>query len=245
MKRGTRARRGAPMDAQRIGMAVAHPGIDGRVWSAVARVDDGDDAVRWDADLGLVADVTIVGGPLDGEGPIPARVGRGFLADGALLAHPLPRGSFVVVELGHDPNDVATIVARLFAAGATPPESVNGETIDAALLARAHVLRSSHDAELELDGNVRAKMTELRAIAERIFLVDENATQPFVRGTDWQQAINGFMTDLLEASGSLLPSGPPATPVTAAQVSAYLGQLGTAIATFLGRTYLSTQLNAE
>ena len=240
-------RRGRAIDVHRIGAAAAAPGNDPRVWVSGARVLEDDDAIRWDPQLGMIADVELVGGPLDGTGPIPARVRGAFVGDGAILSHPLAAGSFVVVSFpGGDPNELATIDGLLFADGASPPTEVNGETIDRELLERAHVLVTPHDVEIQA-GNARLQVGELVAVAESIALADEGATQPFVRGADFRDALGSFLEARSTAGLALVPPGPPATPVTAAQASAFATAVQTAVEVLqaAANAYLSQRIAGE
>lgn len=236
------------MDVGRIGAAVGQPGIDGRVWTCAARVSTDDDAIRFDPELGRLVDVEIVGGPLDGEGPIVARVAEGFAEDGGILSHPIAAGDFVALELGHDPNDLPVIVGHVFADGTKPPTTVNEDEVDADLLAAAHVLRSSKRAEVELGGRLRVRTPELVAIADAVKLADENAAQPFVRGTSYADALDAFLDAIQQATLALVPTGaPPATPITVAQTSAYLTAVTAAVQVFKAARpgYLSTRIAGE
>lgn len=241
-------RRGRAIDAHRIGAAASAPGIDPRVWVSAARVLTDDDPIRWDPGLGTIVDVELVGGPLDGTGPIPARVPLAFLTDGAILSHPITAGSFLAVSFaGGDPNELPIVEGLLFADGAAPPTHVNGRDIDAALIAGAHVFVTPHDLEAETTGNARIKAVDLRLLGSTVKLVEDEATQPFVRGTDWQTAIESFADSVATAAAALVPPGPPTTPMTAANASAFLAQVQAAVVVLksAAASYLSTRLAAE
>lgn len=234
------------MDVDRIGEATARP-ESRRVWTCAARVSTEADGIRFDDELGRLVDVEIVGGPLDGEGPIVARVAEGFAEDGGILSHPIAAGDFVAVELGHDPNDLPVIVGHVFADGTKPPSTVNDDTVDAALLAAAHVLRSSRRLEVELDGRARLRFPELVAMADTIKLAEENAAQPFVRGTSYADALDTFLDAFTEAAKALVPPGPPTTPMTAANATAFLTAITIAAEVFKAARsdYLSTRIAGE
>ena len=82
--------RGRSIDYSRIAAGVAGPGVDTRTWITLARVDADPDATVWDDDLGWLVDVTMVGGPLDGDGPVLCRVASGGQGVG-VGAHAPPR----------------------------------------------------------------------------------------------------------------------------------------------------------
>lgn len=125
MPTGARARRS--IDVGRIGLAVSQPGIDPRTWTTVGRVDDDPQAVRWVLGIGWIADVSFVGGPLDGETEVPCRVAGSI--SGSLTGDyaPLPPGCSVVVVLpSGNPEESPIIVGKLSnRGGCEAPVTVN------------------------------------------------------------------------------------------------------------------------
>lgn len=236
-----------PFDTNRLREAARGPGADTRVWLELARVEEDENAIRLDPELGLLVDVTILGGPLDQEGPIPCRVASAFVEPDGILSHPLDRSAVYVVSIpSGDLNEQPTLVGRLYAAETRPPSSVNGEAL-AELVDVAHVLRSSARGEVELDGDLRVRAANVRALGQTVELAEEGASRSFVRGEDLRDAIDAFAMDVLSAAASLVPPGPPATPVTGAEVATFLVDLGVAVATLQAAAggYLSTRIRGE
>lgn len=236
-----------PFDTNRLREATRGPGADTRVWFALGRIEDGDEAIRLDEGLGMLVDVTILGGPLDDEGPVPCRLAQDFVEADGILSHPLDRSAVYVVSIpSGDLNEQPTIVGRLYAAETRPPMTVNGEEVTAGLLASAHVLRSSARAEVELDGDLRVRAANIRALGATVELGEEGAAASYVRGEDLRDAIEAFAEDVLAAAAKLDPGTPPA-PVTQVQVAAFTLDLGLALATLKAAApgYLSTRIRGE
>lgn len=226
-------------DRGRLGQLASQPGIDTRSWVVLARVDDDDDAIRWsgadgdDGPLGWIVDVTIQGGPLDQEGPIPCRLGSTYARDGELRSDPPSAGCLVVVVLpGGSLNGEPTIIGEMPSDGCAPPSSVNGTDIDEAYALGTLFLVTSKNVDEEIGGDRRVKTGEgktHRILGETIELADENATQAFVKGDAQKTAIDTFAQSVQTAFQQLLPAGPPVTPVTQAQVTTALGTITTAV----------------
>lgn len=241
-------RRGRPIDVNRIGEATSRPGNDPRVWLAAARVLEDDEPVRWDSSLGLVVDVVIVGGPLDGEGPIPARVPVSFLADSAFVSHPIAPGSFVVLSIvGGDLNDLPSIVGMLFADGAAPPATVNGREVGAELVASAHLMKTPHALEIETSSSARLGAESITLESDSVKLSSSSAGQAFVRGGSFADALATFLDALQQGATALVPPGPTTTPVTQANATAFVTAITAAVQALKNaRTgYLSTRIAGE
>jgi hypothetical protein len=224
-----RQRVGRQIDRGRLGQLASQPGIDPRSWIVLARVDDDDDAIRWaaadseDGPLGWIVDVTVQGGDLDQEGPIPCRLGAAYARDGELLSHPPGRGCLVLVAMPcGNLNGEPTIIGELPSDGCAPPSSVNGTELDEAYALATHLLVTKLDVDQEIGGDRRVKTGEgktHRLLGEALELADEGATQPFVLGNAQKSALDTFAQAVQTAFTNLNPGAPPTTPVTAAQVT--------------------------
>jgi len=163
-------------DLSRMREAIEGPGIDTRVWTSRARVDDDPDAIRWDENLGWLVDVTFVSGPLDGEGSIVCRVASPYQGDGVGIARPPLRGGLVQVEIpAGNINVEPTITGYLHDNQAKPPTKVNGTDITEAMALETHItVAPGHD----LDEQWR----NIRMTADLIQLAVANPEQSFIRG---------------------------------------------------------------
>lgn len=164
----------------------------------MARVDDDDDAVRWDEELGWLADVTVVGGELDGEGPIPCQVGWAYGKNGAMLSSPIERGAQVVVLVTEgDANALTVIVGVVPVADQMPPTEVNGESIDEALLKATHVFVTPHNVEQQVGSLWRvSSIDDAKLLSQNVKLAEDDASQSYVRGEDQRDALGQFLTSL-------------------------------------------------
>ena len=239
------------------------PGADTRTWLFYARVDDDDDAVRWNDEVGWLVDVTVAGGQLDGEGPVACRVGWPYSASGAANSSPVQRGVLVACLLPEaDLNGTPVIVGLIPTSGEPVPSSVNGQNIDADFAKATHFLVTEHDVQQEVGERWRTSATQRATLeAPEVRLADEDAGQSYVRGEDYADAADAlaeasddFGQQVLTAFTNLVPPGPPATPVTGAQASAAVvtvtaayAQLATAVAQFKAArsAYLSTRIKGE
>jgi hypothetical protein len=220
------------MDFGRLRTASAGPGADTRTWVVLARVDDDDDAIRWDSSLGWLVDVTVQGGPLDQEGPIVCRCPSDFVEDsGAKLDPPIRDCIAVVVLPEGDANVDPSILGFVQGPGCSPPNSVNGDDIDEAKALGAHVLVTSKEVDWEVAGNIRLRTTgdAARFLGPLVELADEGATEPYVLGNANKDAVDAFAQSVQSAFTDLVPPGPPATPVTAAQATAAVATITVAI----------------
>jgi hypothetical protein len=205
-------------DFGRMAEGVGRPGIDPRSWISLARVDDDPDAIVWRRDLGWVVDVTLVGGSLDGEGPIPCRVATPAAGQGITDQDP-PRfdGLVVVAIAGGDVNIMAVIIGQLHDVTRQPPRTVNDVEITEDL---AKVTRIQAYPGEDLEAEYRAvRMTS----SEEMILGSPTADQHFVRGEDYADAEASFL-DALSAfcDEAVTPVGPfggvGAVPFAAATV---------------------------
>lgn len=155
MSTGTRARR--PADVLRIGEAVSHPGIDPRTWVCTGRVEDDADAVRWDRRLGWIADVTITGGPLDGEQEVPCRIAGVSRDKGTGVFLPIKPGSEVQVAVNSgNPEEGPVIVGTLSNRGGNEvPTAVDGKPIDGSAKNSSEGTISPFDTEIVVSDSNR------------------------------------------------------------------------------------------
>lgn len=224
--RPPRKRARTSVDFRRVGLGLKMPGIDPRAWLALARVDDDDDAVVWDAELGWLVDVTFVGGSLDGDGPNLCRQRRG------LYEPPHRNGLVLVAVVGGDANMECVILAELDVEDRPAPTTVNGDTIDEAFATRTHIgAFPNEDLDLEFE-NVR--------VTGQMKLGAPDADQPYIRGNDYADA----EADFLDALDQFLTSAPPPGPfgsVNSATFIAAATQLKLALQQFklAKSTYLS------
>lgn len=247
MARPRRRRMLPSIDPHRVVQALRGPGVDTRTWIATARIDDDDDASRWDAEHGWLVDVTFVGGPLDGEGPVTCKVASPIGGAEQGDAHPPPRGCEAVVVLPEgDPNVMPVIVGYVNNAdGCRAPGEVQGEELDEDL-ARATHLRVTNGSLRWQVGELLALQGEtVRVVSNDVELTQEAPTQSYVRGEDLQSALNQFAGQVQTAVSQLAPVGPPSTPVTAGQVATAIGTITAAVAALTGATYLSQRIKGE
>lgn len=181
----TRYRTRSRVDMSRVAAGLKMPGIDTRTWVALARVDEDPDATVWDTELGWLVDVTIVGGPLDGDGPVLCRVASHGAAHGTGQYNPPNQGCLVFVAIpGGDTNDDCVILGQLNDTECKAPTTVNGTTIDEEFASHTHVFAFPDDDFDAEYANVR--------LTGQMVLGAKDADQPFPRGTDLADAINDF-----------------------------------------------------
>jgi hypothetical protein len=197
----TRYRTRRRVDMSRVADGLKMPGIDTRTWVTMARVDVDPDATVWDAELGWLCDVTIVGGPLDGDGPVLCRMASAGAAPGKGQYDPPHQGCLVIVTIpGGDTNADCVIVGQLNDTECLAPVTVNNTNLTEAFARRTHVMAFPDE---DFDGefaNVR--------LTGQMVLGTHNANQPFARGTDLANAIDSF-ADALSAfvDQAVVPAG--------------------------------------
>lgn len=199
------------VDMSRVADGLKMPGIDTRTWIALARVDEDPDATVWDAELGWLVDVTIVGGPLDGDGPVLCRMGSTGSAPGMGQYDPPHQGGLVVVLIPEgDTNADCVILGQLNDADKfLAATKVNETDITEEFATRTHVMAfPSEDLDAEF-ANVR--------LTGQTVLGVHNADQPFARGTDLADALDGLV-DALSSFIDAAPAPPGAFGSVAAPV---------------------------
>lgn len=236
-KQRTRSRIRTRVDMSRVAAGLKTPGIDPRTWVAFARVDEDPDATVWDAEWGWICDVTIVGGPLDGDGPIVCRMPTRGQGNGVGEQHPPRQGGLVVVAIPEgNTNADCIIIGQLHDVDHVVPATVNGTTIDEPFATRTHILAypgEDFDAEFE---NVR--------LTGQMVLGVPDADQPYARGNDLADALNA-LADAFDAFLDAAPAPPGAFgSVAAPTFTAAAVPLKVAIEQFkLSRDqYLSTRI---
>lgn len=228
-------------DMNRLSEAVSRPGIDPRAWVVMARVDDDPDAIVWDSQIGWIVDVTF----LDGEGPITCRVVSDSQGSLAGSIRPVRPDSLVAVLVPNgDPNDEAIIVGDLHDAETNlAPTTINLKPITEELASSTHIdAFPSEDLDQEWS-NVRitASQSMKLGIAEPL--------QSFVRGDDYSDALDAFLTalDTFVTNVAASVGAPPNLALTVADYAAQIGPLKAEIANFKAArtTYLSTLIKGD
>ncbi len=228
----------------------------------MARVDDDDDAIRWEAPYGWIVDVTFQGGPLDQDGPVPCRVASFFATDNYAKIEPVTRGAEVCIAIPEgDTNAVPVIIGQMSNGGyADVPATVNGQNIDESLALATHILKSPHNLEWEIGDQARLKTNDkITLISALVELTQNSPSQAYVRGTAFASAMQNFLGSLNTETGaaSAVASGlagefsvsNPALAAAAAAWGVSLGGLASAISTLASRLtpgdLLSTKVKGE
>ena len=186
----------------------------------MARVDeeteDDQDILVWDRNLGWLVDVHIVGGPMDGEGPINCRLASFAQGNDVIEANPPRSGAFVVVLIPNgDPNDDCVIVGQLTSDDEPAPMMVNGDTIVERNASSGEVaaiethITVAPDEDLDQEWrNVRINAQTNNLIGENVSLGIIDADQSFARGDDLADALD----DLSEALNTFVTTLTSSTP---------------------------------
>jgi hypothetical protein len=239
------------VDFGRLREASAGPGADPRVWIALGRIDDDEDAVRWEDELGWVVDVTFSGGGLDQEGPVACRVTSAFGGDGLGRSEPPARGVVVVVAIPEgDPNTEPTVLGYLAGPGCAPPSAVNGDDITETKALGTHLLVSDAAVDWQVEDGIRFKATgssaKARLLAPAVELATQGAGQAFVRGNAQKDALVTFLTALgtwassVETTMTNAPFPKPGLAASLAALQTAITQLKTDLA-----SALSTKIKGE
>jgi hypothetical protein len=241
----TSARKRRNFDMGRLREAMRGPGADTRVWLMTARVDDDPDAIVLDPELGWIVDVTVYGGPLDQEGPIPCRLGMPSAGDQATKSCPVTAGCEVLVAVSDgDANSNPIIVARMHnAGGCSFPLLVNGTPITEAYAKANEILVTELGADEQYGGDRRVTAPNQtlesegthQVAAPTIWLGGIPATEvsPSVPPRDVAVLGNALVVALnayaLAMAGGTIPPTAPAAPVTQGQAAAAATALVTAL----------------
>lgn len=240
-------------DFGRIAEAVSRPGIDPRAWVSLARIDveteQDKDVLVWDYELGWLVDVTFVGGPLDGEGPVNCRIGSPGQDSGVMVARPPRPGTLVVVLIPNgNANDDAVIICQLSDIDIGIPSSCNGDTIVERDATDGQV--SAIDTHLYVAPNedFDAEFKKVRITSkEEMTLGVSDADQPFVRGTDQADALDAIFDaiDSFFQSIATATAAPPNGALTVLDVAAAYVEFISPIAEWRNarQTFLSEKIN--
>lgn len=182
-RKGSRSRIRTRFDVRRMAEAVKSPGIDPRTWTTTGRVDDDEDAIRWDAKLGWLIDVTFTGGDLDQEGPVVCRVASHVASQGNGRIEPVERDCEVIVVVTEgDPNSNPVIIGQIFnGGGCEAPTQVNDKTIDEALALVTQIVRSAYAVEEEYDGDRNVTSNENQHLKAVLAMLLEGITSATVK----------------------------------------------------------------
>lgn len=194
----------------RLARAIGHPGIDPRSWMAIARVDDDEDAIRFEPPMGWLVDVTFTTGALAQVGPVPCRVAPDFAGAGATRSTPIDRDCEVLVAVpSGDPNDSPSIVGQLHNGGGCPvPESVAGQPLTEELARSTHLLRSPHGALEEYDGAREVVARAGHTLRTDLAMLLEALTTAELRGL-LKATLAGGEVKITGQSVSIVPGAPP------------------------------------
>lgn len=244
----TRSRIRRTLDLGRLRDAIAAPGADPRSWIAVARVDTEPDAVRWETGVGWIADVTISSGELAQEGFIPCRIPSNVGGTGELSSKPIAQGAEVLIGFPDgDPNVSPMILGYLYNGfDLLVPNSVNNQTINEAFAKNTHILVTTKNVDQQVGTYYRTKATvESKLLAQNVYLAEDAATQPYMRGTDFAQSLDTFLTALTVFLAGI--STPPGVPLTTDIVQPLATTLITQIQVLQAakNIYLSTRVRGE
>jgi hypothetical protein len=246
----TAARKRRVPDVLRMGQAMSHPGIDPRTWVTTARIDMDPLAVRWDPEIGPIADVTFTGGPLDGEGPIPCRVAYFGQGAGTGRFIPLQPGDEVQVCINAgNPEEGPVIVGTLAnGGGSEAPTSVCSLPIlpTPGAVSVPLVAVSPYDTEISVStGNLAeqydgatlrqsARATIQTSGPASLMLGSPLAAEPFLKGLAYTTQEQIMLTSLAAAFTALATASAvaPLTPLAAqftaaaAALSAFIPAMG-------------------
>lgn len=254
----TASRKRRAPDVLRMGKAMSQPGIDPRTWVTTARIDVDPLSIRWDPEIGPIADVTFTGGPLDGEGPIPCRVAYFGQGSGTGRFIPLQPGDEVQVCINAgNPEEGPVIVGTLAnGGGSEAPTSVCGlpilPTPGAVSIPLAAV--SPYDTEISVSkgnlaeqyGGATLRQSAMAVIQTSgpasLMLGSPLATEPFLKGLTYTTQEQIMLTGLAAAFTALAAasSAPPLVPLAAQFTAA-----ATALSAFIPAMGLSQKIMGE
>jgi hypothetical protein len=230
MARSRRSIRSA-IDPSRIRSLLSGPNADTRTWIALGRVDPLPIGRIYTPVYGWVLDVTIITGPLTNE-IVPCRFATGTPG---IVPPPAPGAMVVVLFTDGDPNVQCSIMGYLTTPDVPAPTTVNGQAITEPYAQANHiVVEPTLGLDAELAGQVRiASAIFSKLLAPFVNLAEDTATQPFVRGTDLQSAINTFANALIApgayTSSAPVVASPALVTAVASLASALVGALSTRI----------------
>jgi len=244
-------------DFNRLRAAISGPGADTRLWVSIARVEEEENSVYWMEGTGWVADVTFQTGPNAGEGDTPCRVLGPIGGSGTAQTRPVEPNSVVAVALvDGDANVQPVILGMLHNPTDQPvPTEVNELEINQSVASSTNITVSDYKVESQYAGDVRISATGgWYIVAPEVNIspngVRDDATQPYVRGDDFADALNSWVeiigtvvaanASFCAAAAGVLGLPYPITPDQIAEV-------GTETASLIAaRTeYLSSKIKGE
>jgi hypothetical protein len=233
-----RARR--TIDIGRLSRLVARPGVDPRVWVALARVTD----VGYDENEGFFADVTMI--PTGEEQT--AMISSLYTGPSYGFWPAVEVGDLVVVVVPQgDPNAGPVIIGQIWNTEYPPPSEARGTGSDNTDVSPNVVLKTKGGAKLVMiaqnaDFTMTANVVKMQA-----------ANQSFVRGETYADALGVFLDALkvimlaikayATAAGGAVPALAPAGTALGLAIDAF----NLTIDTFKNArtTYLSTKIKGE
>jgi hypothetical protein len=227
--------------------------MDVRTWISMARTDveteDAPDVFVWDDKKGWLADVTFVGGGLDGDRR-NCRLISGAQGAGVLSTRPpRPDGLTLIALPNGDPNDDAIIVGQLADDELSIPATVNGDTIVERNATEGQVAAIETHLDIFPEEDLDQEWRNVRITADNMTLAVPDADQPFVRGTDQADALDDVFDAILDFATALSAStpAPPNGALTVAEVIAALPDLVAKISEWKAArpTYLSTKIKGD
>ncbi len=247
----SRMRRRRGFDPVLMREAIKGPGVDTRSWGSMARVVDDDDldAFEWDAELGWLSSAVFVGGTLDGDGDNVIRIPSQAQGDGVGYYYP-PRATGLVATVlpTADANDLVIEVGQLHntdeTAPARAPTTINGDAIVEREAAEGQVAAAETHMAVFPDEDLDQEWRNVRITGDAMVLGAPGADQPFVRGTDLDEALDDFadaISDIVTAINTgLQAAGSAIDPAS-------LLLFETAVETFKNASeqYLSTRITGD
>lgn len=194
----TGSRLGSKPNVGRLAALLSTHGIDLSTWVHMGRVDSDHDAWTWEPGTGWIVDVTLVGGKLDGVGPVPCRVAMGFASQGGMESKPLDSGCEVVVCMpgDGDVNDTPTIIGQINnQSDSRVPELIFGQPINEELARSAFLLVTQHSSYSQFGKEWRVDATELAGLhaGKKLTLGSAEADQAAIRGNELADALGAFL----------------------------------------------------
>ena len=241
-------RSSSSMDMGRLAEAVSRPGIDPRLWTSLAHVD----AIAFDAEEGVLVDITLRPSGIEET----ARLGAMYAGNGFGLYAPIAVDDevLVAIPMGDTANGLV-IVQRMHSPADPPfPEQRAGAGGDVASDDVVLRVQSGKRLRVFTAGGGTLEMTVegggamvLKTGTGRIEM--QNASQSYVRGESYADALDLFLTSLEAFTAGLIaaPPAPPNGALTVAVVIPLATALQTASQTLRGQrpTYLSTRIRGE
>lgn len=174
-----RSRIGTGIDTQRLGQALARPGMDPRVWLTLAYANDesivdSTEGVFVDVTLSPSGQVVCARVPATYAGNLFGRYAKIHKDDELLVG--IPNG---------DPAEGVIVVARLWSSADKPPDDATAnpdEVMDVVEVDKSYRLRTSGAGKVEIDSE-----NTVTVKCDKVRLGEEAATEQLVLGTTYRQ----------------------------------------------------------